>query len=73
MVVDGWIDRVLFVVIGVVGVLTSVLLLGAGVLAEGSTVSVYLYALGFSGLCLAGAMLLRALAQMQRRSRSGQA
>ena len=73
VVVDGWIDRVLFVVIGVVGVLTSVLLLGAGVLAEGSTVSVYLYALGFSGLCLAGAMLLRALAQMQRRSRSGQA
>jgi ubiquinone biosynthesis protein len=68
-VVDGWIDRVLFVVIGVVGVVASVLLLGAGVLAEGSKVSQYLYGLGFAGLFLTTAMLLRALAQIQRRRR----
>jgi ubiquinone biosynthesis protein len=68
-VVDGWIDRVLFVVIGVVGVLASVLLLGAAVLAEGSKVSQYLYGLGFAGLFLATAMLLRTLAQIQHRRR----
>lgn len=70
-VVESWIDRVLLVAIGVVGVLASVLLLGAGVFAEGSGISVYLYGLGFAGLFLSGAMLLRALAQMQRRARTG--
>jgi hypothetical protein len=70
-VVDGWIDRVLFVVIGVVGIVTGALLVGAGVLAEGSQVSRYLLGLGFTGLFLATAMLLREVAQIQGRRRSG--
>jgi ubiquinone biosynthesis protein len=68
-VVDGWVDRVLFVAIGMVGVLTSVLLLGAAVLAGDTPVAQYLYGLGFSGLFLTSAMLLRAVAQIQRRER----
>jgi hypothetical protein len=40
-----------------------------GVLAEGSTVSQYLYGLGFAGLFLTTAMLLRTLAQIQSRGR----
>ena len=67
VVVDGWIDRILEVVIGVVGLVTSVLLLAAGVIAEGSQVSVYLYGLGFAGLFVTTVMLLRALAQIQKR------
>lgn len=73
LVVDAWIDRILFVVIGVVGVVTSALLIGAAALAEGSAASPYLYGLGFSGLFLTSAILLRALAQLLRRQRAGSA
>ncbi len=68
-VVDAWLDRVLFTAIGLGGLLVSALLLGAGALAEGATSARYLYGLGFTGLLLAGGMLLRAVAQMQQRRR----
>lgn len=69
-VVDEWVDRVLFVAIGLGGLLGSSGLVLAGVLAEGSEVQRYLYGLGFAGLVVSGAALLRAVAQLQQRGRS---
>jgi len=69
-VVDAWLDRVLFAMIGMAGLVVSALLLGAGALAEGSVSSRYLYGLGFAGVVLAGGMVLRAVAQIQQRRRS---
>jgi ubiquinone biosynthesis protein len=68
--IDRWIDRVLEVAIGIAGMVTSVLLLGAAVLAEGAQVSVYLYGLGFVGIFVSALMLLRAVAQIQKRART---
>ena len=66
-VVDAWLDRVIFATIGVVGLVVSALLLGAGAVAEGSASARYLYGLGFTGLLLTGGMVLRAVAQIQQR------
>jgi ubiquinone biosynthesis protein len=68
-VVDAWVDRILFVSVGLGGGLISVLLIGGGVLASGQTVERYLFGLGFVGLTLTSAMLLRAVAQIQGRQR----
>jgi hypothetical protein len=65
--VDNWIDRSLFVAIGIIGLFSSAVLRGAAVLAESTQVAPYLYGAGFAGLFLTTTMLLRALAQIQRR------
>lgn len=67
--VSRWLDRVLQVGIGMGGALISTLLILAGVLAEGTGVARFLYAVGFVGLVLTTGMLLRALAQIQDRDR----
>jgi ubiquinone biosynthesis protein len=69
VVVDAWVDRVIYVAIGLVGVLTSAVLIVAAVLAEGTQVARYVYAVGFTGLVLSTAMLLRAVATVQSRDR----
>jgi ubiquinone biosynthesis protein len=68
-VLDGWIDRILMVVVGLGGLAVSALLVASGVLAEGTAVARFLYGLGFAGLVISGAALLRAVAQLQRRRR----
>jgi ubiquinone biosynthesis protein len=63
----GWVDQVLFAVVGSVGLLTSALLLvGAGLAGAGSDTAT-LTAIGSIGLVLSAVMLLRVVAQVVRR------
>ena len=62
-VVEGWLNRILVVLAGGVGALTSGLLLVAGSLSTDRVVRDVLWTLGFSGLTFATILLLRTAAQ----------
>lgn len=67
--VSGWIDRALFAAIGMAGFLGSAVLLMAGALAEGTDAARFLYGLGYFGVVVTAAMLMRAVAQIRHRPR----
>ena len=62
-VVEGWLNRILVVLAGGAGALTSGLLLVAGSLSTDRVVRDALWTLGFSGLTFATILLLRTAAQ----------
>ncbi len=66
-VLDRWVDRILFASLAAIGLLGSALLLIAAGLAPNEPVAVVLRVIGFSGLVIATAMQLRAIAQILRR------
>jgi ubiquinone biosynthesis protein len=72
-VVTGWIDRVLFATIGMIGLLSSaVLLVAAGALGtEEQGAHDTLIILGFFGLVVSSVMLMRAVAQLLRDDTAG--
>lgn len=67
--VSGWIDRALFAAIGMAGFLGSAVLLLAGALAEGTEAARFLYGLGYFGVVVTAAMLMRSVAQIRHRPR----
>jgi ubiquinone biosynthesis protein len=62
-VVEQWVNRLLVLVAGGLGAITSAILLAAGSLARDHDVRTALWVLGFSGLTLAAALLMRTVAQ----------
>ncbi|MGA8372393.1 MAG: AarF/UbiB family protein [Acidimicrobiales bacterium] len=68
-VIDGWLDRILTVVIGAVGTLASAVLLVAASAAHSEALSDSLRGLGFVGLVFGLVLLMRALAQILQRQR----
>lgn len=62
--VDRWLNRILFTVIGVVGLMGSALVLIAGGLDANDTVANPLRIIGFAGLVLSAAMVMRVVAQI---------
>ncbi|TAK68183.1 MAG: AarF/ABC1/UbiB kinase family protein [Actinomycetota bacterium] len=70
LVLDDWIDRVLFAVVGMVGLLSSAALLVAAGVEDNADVAVVLRAAGFTGLVAATAMQMRSVAQILRRPRT---
>jgi ubiquinone biosynthesis protein len=72
-VVSGWLDRVLFATIGMIGLLSSaVLLVAAGALGtEEQGAHDTLIILGFFGLVVSSVMLMRAVAQLLRDDAAG--
>jgi len=65
--VDHWINRILFTVVGVVGLVGSGLVLIAGGMAGNDTVANPLRIIGFVGLSLSAAMMMRVVAQILAR------
>ena len=65
--VEHWINRVLFTVVGVIGLVGSGLVLIAGGLAGNDTVANPLRLIGFVGLFLSAAMMMRVVAQILAR------
>ena len=61
---EHWVNRVLFTVVGVVGLLGSGLLLIAAGMAGNDTVANPMRIIGFGGLFLAAAMMMRVVAQI---------
>jgi len=72
-VVGAWIDRVLFAAIGMIGLLSSaVLLLAAGAVGESQEgARDALFILGFFGLVVGSVMLMRSVAQLLRDETAG--
>ena len=72
-VVSAWIDRVLFAAIGMIGLLSSaVLLLAAGAVGESQEgARDTLFILGFFGLVVGSVMLMRSVAQLLRDDTAG--
>jgi ubiquinone biosynthesis protein len=62
-VVEEWVNRLLVLAVGGLGAITSAILLAAGSLARDHDVRTALWVLGFSGLTLAAALLMRTVAQ----------
>jgi ubiquinone biosynthesis protein len=62
-VVEQWVNRLLVLAAGGLGAITSAILLAAGSLARDHDVRTALWVLGFSGLTLAAALLMRTVAQ----------
>ena len=73
VVVDAWIDRVTFAAIGVIGMLSSgLLLLGAAVLGSSEhDLRNTLLAFGFFGLTITAVIQMRVVAQLLRRESDG--
>ena len=69
--VDGWLDRALFVIIAIAGLLGSGILLVAAALTPNETLQMYLRVIGLAGLVFSTAMQMRAVAQILRRGGSG--
>ena len=69
IVIDGWLDRILTVVIGAVGTLASAVLLLAAGAAHSAALSDSLRGLGFIGLVFGLVLLMRSLAQILQRQR----
>jgi ubiquinone biosynthesis protein len=65
--VEHWINRILFTVVGVVGLVGSGLVLIAGGLEANDTVANPLRLIGFVGLFLSAAMMMRVVAQILAR------
>jgi ubiquinone biosynthesis protein len=65
--VEHWLNRILFTVIGVVGLVGSALVLIAGGLAANDTVANPMRLIGFVGLFLSAAMMMRVVAQILAR------
>ena len=65
--VEHWINRILFTVIGVIGLLGSGLVLIAGGIGGNDTVANPLRIIGFTGLFLSAAMMMRVVAQILAR------
>lgn len=65
--VEHWINRILFTVVGVIGLLGSGLVLIAGGLSANDTVANPLRIIGFVGLFLSAAMMMRVVAQILAR------
>ena len=65
--VEHWINRILFTAVGVIGLLGSGLVLIAGGLAGNDTVANPLRIIGFVGLFLSAAMMMRVVAQILAR------
>lgn len=63
VVVEQWINRVLVIAAGGLGAIASAIVLTAGSLANDHDVRTALWVLGFSGLTLASALLMRTVAQ----------
>lgn len=71
-VVDAWIDRVIFAVIGVSGLLASALfLVASGLASKDSDLQTTLQVLGFFGVTVTAVIQMRVVAQVLRRE-SGQ-
>ncbi len=68
-VLEGWLDRILTVVIGAVGILASAILLVAGSVAHSAALSDTLRGLGFIGLVFGLVLIMRSLAQILQRQR----
>lgn len=64
---DHWLNRILFTAVGVIGLLGSGLVLIAGGLAGNDTVANPLRLIGFVGLFLSAAMMMRVVAQILAR------
>ncbi len=64
---EHWLNRILFTVVGVVGLVGSGLVLIAGGLAGNDTVANPLRLIGFVGLFLSAAMMMRVVAQILAR------
>lgn len=64
---DHWLNRILFTAVGVIGLLGSGLVLIAGGLAGNDTVANPLRLIGFVGLFLSAAMMMRVVAQILSR------
>ena len=65
--VEHWLNRILFTVIGVVGLVGSALVLIAGGLSANDTVANPMRLIGFVGLFLSAAMMMRVVAQILAR------
>ena len=65
--VEHWINRILFTTVGVIGLLGSGLVLIAGGLSANDTVANPLRIIGFVGLFLSAAMMMRVVAQILAR------
>ena len=65
--VEHWINRILFTTVGVIGLLGSGLVLIAGGLSGNDTVANPLRIIGFVGLFLSAAMMMRVVAQILAR------
>ena len=65
--VEHWLNRVLFTVIGIFGLVGSGLVLIAGGLDANDTVANPLRLIGFVGLFLSAAMMMRVVAQILAR------
>ena len=65
--VEHWINRILFTAVGVIGLLGSGLVLIAGGLSGNDTVANPLRIIGFVGLFLSAAMMMRVVAQILAR------
>jgi hypothetical protein len=65
--VEHWLNRILFTVVGVVGLVGSGLVLIAGGLTANDTVANPLRLIGFVGLFLSAAMMMRVVAQILAR------
>jgi hypothetical protein len=65
--VEHWINRILFTVIGVVGLLGSGVVIVAAGLAGNDTVANPLRLIGFVGLFLSATMMMRVVAQILSR------
>ncbi len=67
-VVDAWLDRIIFAAVGVLGLMSAALLLGAAALVHtDDDFATALQVIGFFGVIVTGVMQMRVVAQILRR------
>jgi ubiquinone biosynthesis protein len=69
LVVDEWVDRVVFAAVGLVGLIGAALLLvAAAIVDKDDDFSTALQVIGFSGIIITSVIQMRVVAQIFRRS-----
>jgi ubiquinone biosynthesis protein len=67
-VVDAWVDRIIFAAVGVIGLISAALLLGAAALVQkDDDFATALQVIGFFGVIVTAVMQMRVVAQILRR------